>query len=332
MSKKTKIIIITGTSGVGKNFLMSSFPRGNAEDKIANSSENGGIIMKKIISFTTRAKRYNEVDGVDYHFIDLKDVDKYNWIEQNTFNNNIYGTTLESFLEAKEQQDKNQSIVHYKEIDNNGLVKLFESIKTDKSIINTDEFSILPIFYYLPDDNHVKRFEELTQRVLVRNILMPHLISKNSDLSFASLEHKKSTGALKSTIQSFCSLIDMLEINNKFDQFYRSVLEYSSDKSYYQVRDFADQEISKYGDFLQKQILDFKNNLVDRFSIDHNIQNAVDACSGRMAEIWLSEVMNEIAQIHLEKQGVLCKKVFCYMNNVTQSQMELIKLLDSLIN
>jgi guanylate kinase len=56
MGYSSCIFIISGPSGVGKNTLIS---------KIINDPE---INIVRNISTTTRAKRENEIDGVDYYF------------------------------------------------------------------------------------------------------------------------------------------------------------------------------------------------------------------------------------------------------------------------
>ena len=53
--------------------------------------------IKKVITHTTREKRSGEVNGVDYHFVSVKEFEKLKkedyFIETVKFNNNYYGTS-----------------------------------------------------------------------------------------------------------------------------------------------------------------------------------------------------------------------------------------------
>lgn len=102
---KGKLIVISGPSGVGK-----------------------GTICKKLfeeinawysVSFTTRAPREGEIDGVNYFFVTkeefLKRIDEGEFLEYNYYNDNYYGTSKKIVLEKMEQ-----GINVFSEIDVNG--------------------------------------------------------------------------------------------------------------------------------------------------------------------------------------------------------------------
>ena len=72
--KKGKFIVISGPGGVGKDTI--------AKELVDRTS----IIYS--VSMTTRKKRKNEVDGVDYFFVDKST------FEDNIKNNNILEYTL----------------------------------------------------------------------------------------------------------------------------------------------------------------------------------------------------------------------------------------------
>lgn len=61
--------------------------------------------MKKLVTYTTRDMRVNEVDGVDYHFLSKEDfIDKMNndfFFETIEYNNNFYGTSKNDFSSDK---------------------------------------------------------------------------------------------------------------------------------------------------------------------------------------------------------------------------------------
>jgi len=83
-----KIIVISGRSGVGKDTVIR-----NLED------------FKKWPSLTTRPKRKNEIDGVDYHFIDEKTFNKARHngelLDSVCINSYYYGFPVEEFLLQK---------------------------------------------------------------------------------------------------------------------------------------------------------------------------------------------------------------------------------------
>ncbi|WP_339030277.1 guanylate kinase [Spiroplasma endosymbiont of Cantharis nigra] len=82
--KQGKIIILSGPSGVGKGTINKEL----AQDKSLN--------LVQSISMTTRAPRPEEIDGVNYYFVDkdaFKDAIQHNeLIEYAEFINNYYGT------------------------------------------------------------------------------------------------------------------------------------------------------------------------------------------------------------------------------------------------
>ncbi len=136
-SKKGIFIVISGPSGVGK-----------------------GTIVKKLlerfnawysISMTTRQKRENEIDKVNYFFVSREEFEKTikenNFIEYATYNNNYYGTP------RKEIDNKlNNNIDVIAEIEVKGAKKVKELYK-DSVLI-----------YILPPS-----FEELETRLRNRN-------------------------------------------------------------------------------------------------------------------------------------------------------------------
>jgi len=88
-----KLFVITGPSGVGKTTVSKKL-----REQIPN--------LKKLVTYTTRTIRENEVDGIDYHFVD-KDTfegminrgELFEWAEvyEHLYGNRI--KDLESLLE-----------------------------------------------------------------------------------------------------------------------------------------------------------------------------------------------------------------------------------------
>lgn len=69
--KNGKLFIISGTTGAGKNTVVSEYLK------------NSKIPFAKIITYTTRPPRKNETDSVDYHFVSENKFDEL--IAKNTF-------------------------------------------------------------------------------------------------------------------------------------------------------------------------------------------------------------------------------------------------------
>lgn len=82
-----KVFIISGASWAGKTTIYQNFI-----DKIPNK-------IKKIVTTTTRAKRKTEIQGEDYHFVDVEKfsnlIKNKKLIEYAEVHNNFYGSTFE---------------------------------------------------------------------------------------------------------------------------------------------------------------------------------------------------------------------------------------------
>lgn len=87
---KYKIIALFGESGSGKDTIKKSILKNNNH-------------FNNIISYTTRPKRNNEVNGVDYNFVDREYFAKnlQDMLEVTSFNNWFYGTNITSLKKDK---------------------------------------------------------------------------------------------------------------------------------------------------------------------------------------------------------------------------------------
>ena|SRR5437868_15534582 len=88
MKKSNLLVIISGVSGVGKNEVMK---------RLLTYPELNG---QKLITTTTRSPRVGEIDGQDYYFVSreefIKGVANNQFLEYIEYNNNYYGTSLNS--------------------------------------------------------------------------------------------------------------------------------------------------------------------------------------------------------------------------------------------
>lgn len=83
-----KIIALIGEAGSGKDAILS---------RILSKCKN----VNKIISYTTRPKREQEIDGINYHYITLEQFKSKKMIETTSFNGWFYGTAYDSLVKNK---------------------------------------------------------------------------------------------------------------------------------------------------------------------------------------------------------------------------------------
>ncbi len=134
IEKNSKLIIISSPSGAGKTTLCK-------------------LLIKKMkninlsISYTSRSKRLNEVDGRDYYFINKKKfklLKKKNFFVETATNfNNLYGSPFKNITISKK---RNKHILF--DIDWKGARKIRKNYKKDDII----DFFILP-----PSKSELKR-------------------------------------------------------------------------------------------------------------------------------------------------------------------------------
>lgn len=153
--KTKKLFVISGPSGVGKGTIIEGFLKRNPEFTLS-------------ISYTTRAKREGEIDGVNYFFVLREDfensVKNSEFLEWAEFSGNCYGTKKET---VKKCLDSGKDLLL--EIDTQGALQVKE--KMPEAVL---------IFIAPPS------YEDLEKRLRGRNTESEEAINKR--LEFFKLE------------------------------------------------------------------------------------------------------------------------------------------------
>ena len=155
------MVILSSPSGAGKTTISK---------KIQQKYQN----FKISVSHTTRKPRSNEVEGIDYYFInenDFKDkVKSYEFYEYAKIFGNYYGTSKESVLNLL----KNKNDVLF-DIDWQGTQQLSKF----------KELNLLKIFILPPSK------EELKKRLIQRNQDKPDVVEERLKAYDADSAHKQ---------------------------------------------------------------------------------------------------------------------------------------------
>lgn len=110
-----KLIVISGSSGVGKGTIIKSFLEKHKDFKLS-------------VSCTTRQKREGEVHGINYYYLTKEQfmdaVQKDEFLEWAEFSGNYYGTN-KNFVQKS--LDNNENIIL--EIDTQGAMQVREKFK-----------------------------------------------------------------------------------------------------------------------------------------------------------------------------------------------------------
>jgi len=158
VDKKNKLIVISGSSGVGKGTVIKSFLQKHPEVGLS-------------VSYTTREKREGEVEGRDYFYISQQDfltgIKNNEFLEWAEFSGNYYGTKREFVQKCL---SKNKDLIL--EIDTQGALQVKE--KMPEAVL---------IFILPPSYNH------LEDRLRNRNTESEEAISKRLDFVKLELEN-----------------------------------------------------------------------------------------------------------------------------------------------
>ena len=197
---KAKIIIISSPSGAGKTTICNKILKNN--NKIVLS-----------LSYTTRAIKKDEKNGIDYFFIDKN---KFNYLKNNNFFietakvfGNYYGSPYENIKNALK---KNKHILF--DIDWQGAKKLRKKY-TKNDII---DFFILP-----PSRN------ELKKRLMIRGRDNQFEINKRLSLAVKEISHYTEykyilvNDTVKETVSNILKIIEYEELMSKIYKKVKSV-------------------------------------------------------------------------------------------------------------
>jgi len=115
MTNDNRIIVLVGPSGSGKTTV-------------------GELLTKKgipkLVTTTTREPREGEIDGVDYYFRKVEELDSDDFIEQTIYNQKLYGLTKKEVTEAL----KNKRVVHVS-LDKNGARAMKETFPKETVVV-----------------------------------------------------------------------------------------------------------------------------------------------------------------------------------------------------
>jgi guanylate kinase len=129
---------------MGSSILVVSGPSGGGKTSLCKAMCKQNDIFYFSVSTTTRPKRVDEVEGVDYHFVTkeqfLKDIEQNNFIEWAEVHGNFYGT---SKIQINEELAKDKTVIV--DIDVQGhmnIRKIFPTITTSV-FVTTNSLSTL---------------------------------------------------------------------------------------------------------------------------------------------------------------------------------------------
>ena len=179
-SHKNIMVVLSSPSGVGKTTLTKKIQQKYNSFKIS-------------VSHTTRKPRSNEVDGVDYHFVN-KDkfealIEKKEFYEYAKIFGNYYGTSKKFVNDTIEQND----LIF--DIDWQGTKQLskYKNLKIIKIYLITDnkkELKSRLIKRNQNTENEVeKRFESFDEDIKHWNDYDYIIINKNLDVCFKQIEN-----------------------------------------------------------------------------------------------------------------------------------------------
>ena len=165
--KKGKLVILSAPSGTGKTSICKELLKRNKTWKFS-------------VSATTREKRKDEVDGVDYYFMTLKQFEhKENFgefLEWQFVHGNRYATPIDPIEQS---------------IANNEVMLLDIDVKGSMNIIEEFEEDAISIFIEPPGFDNEERLAALTQLLKRRDGQSETLINQRLKRYNLEMEYKE---------------------------------------------------------------------------------------------------------------------------------------------
>ena len=200
IEKNSKLIIISSPSGAGKTTLCK-------------------LLIKKMknvnlsISYTSRSKRLNEVNGKDYYFISKKKFEllkkKNFFIETATNFNNLYGSPYKNITLSKK---RNQHILF--DIDWKGARKIRKNYKDD-----VIDFFILPPSKSELKKRLIKRGRENNKEISLRLSYAIDEMSHYNEYKYVLINEK-----VHKTVNEIKKIIEYNQLINNQKKFLESKL------------------------------------------------------------------------------------------------------------
>lgn len=191
-----KLIILSGPSGVGKGTIESLLLK------------NKDLLIKLAISATTREKRKNEIDGINYFFLThqifKEKIENNEFLEWSRHFNNYYGT-----LKSQIEFIQSQNFIPLLEIDTTGAKNIIENYQ-EKGELD----KLLTIFILPPSLETLKkriekrltetdaqinqRLEKAKSEIEIKNLFKFQVINDNLEECVRQIEKIISKEILKS--------------------------------------------------------------------------------------------------------------------------------------
>lgn len=131
---KRTLYFIVGPTGAGKNYIINSLP----------------TEIENVPSVTTRKKRFTEVHGVDYYFVnhsEMIELQSNNKLCENIcYGGETYGINADILIDKLFHSEKNLAIV----LEPIGLEQMINYIKKNYSLFNFNNFDIEILFLDIP--------------------------------------------------------------------------------------------------------------------------------------------------------------------------------------
>lgn len=153
-SKKGKVFIISAPSGAGKTSIVTK-----AVERLSKQ-----LPISRVVTYTTRQPRVNEISGVDYNFVSHQDFENKMkngfFLETTNYNGKLYGSPASILTEL----DLGKSFIFITDIEGvKNLSKLFEK----------------PVSIWL----NAPSLNELRKRIISRNTESAHQIEERLKLA-----------------------------------------------------------------------------------------------------------------------------------------------------